>query len=68
MKATSSAASLQPSAESLFQARAFSFVHEHEVARKTSRRGAIGSLADAIAGEAPALAALGLLTETLSTE
>ncbi|MEO6688253.1 MAG: hypothetical protein ABIS07_08130 [Dokdonella sp.] len=52
MKATSSAALLQHTAAILSPAQAIAFVVEHGVVLEASRRGAIASLADAIAGEA----------------
>ncbi|MEO5626884.1 MAG: hypothetical protein ABIQ70_12820 [Dokdonella sp.] len=51
MKATSSAASLQHAATTLSPAQAIAFVAEHGVVLEASRRGAIPSLADVIAGE-----------------
>ncbi|MEO5561204.1 MAG: hypothetical protein ABIO49_14780 [Dokdonella sp.] len=44
MKATSSAASLQPSGVSLFRAQAFVFVTEHGIVLEASRCGAIAAL------------------------
>lgn len=53
MKATSSAASQQPAAAILTPTQAIAFVAEHGIVLEASRRGAIVSLVDAIAGGTP---------------